>query len=489
MDTTDKKDMPQSPVRVRMAPSPTGNLHLGTAYSTLFNYLFAKKNNGTFVLRLEDTDQDRSKNEFEENIINGLRWLGLAWDEFYKQSDRLPKYQEATQQLLAEGKAYYCFCTTEELDQERKLQIEQKVPQVYSGKCRKLSQDEVDKNLSEDKHHVVRFKMPDNRGDIEWEDLLHGKVSFNSDLLGDMVIMRANGMPLYNFAVVVDDIDMGITHVLRGDDHLSNTPKQIVIFEALEAKLPQFAHWPMILNPDRIGKLSKRQGATSVDDYRKDGFLPEAIVNYMALLGWTMPDDKEIMSLREMVKFFDISKMRLSGAAFNIEKFEWINGEYIRDLTDEELTKRLQEYLVDHPNQEKIAPLTPLVKSRIKTLADFIPLTDFIFEQPEYDINLFKKLNLDDVSGGPVKILEEIAQTLESMQSPWCKEEFENNLRELATRLKVPTSGFFQLIRLAVSGQLVTPPLFESIEIIGQTEIITRIKKVIKKYPNFDFQG
>ncbi|MBI3485932.1 glutamate--tRNA ligase [Candidatus Daviesbacteria bacterium] len=332
-----------SNVRVRMAPSPTGNLHLGTAYTTLFNYLFAKKNQGKFILRIEDTDKERSKIEFEENILNGLKWLGLIWDEGpFRQSERLENYQKEAQKLVAEGKAYHCFCTKEDLDKEREDRQELNLPLVYSGKCRHLSTEDIKTNLDMGKPAAIRFKMPEDRGVISFEDLIHGKISFDSLLLGDMVILRSNQMPLYNFSVVVDDVDMQITHVLRGDDHLSNTPKQIVLFEALGAKVPEFAHWPSILNPDRIGKLSKRNNATSIDDYKKLGFLSEAIVNYLALLGWTFPEEKEIMSLTEMEKEFDLKKMRLSPAAFNMEKFEWINGEYIRKLSEEELLKRLQ---------------------------------------------------------------------------------------------------------------------------------------------------
>lgn len=464
-----------SEVRVRMAPSPTGNLHLGTAYTTLFNYLYARKNKGEFILRLEDTDQARSQKEFEENIVDGLQWLGLKWDKGpIRQSERLESYKKAAEKLVAEGKAYYCYCTPEELEAERQAQQTAKKPQVYSGKCRNLT----DKREGAS---VIRFKMPEDRGMITFNDLLHGEVSFDSSLLGDMVIMRGNGMPLYNFAVVVDDIDMRITHVLRGDDHLSNTPKQIVLFEALDATVPQFAHWPMVLNPDRIGKLSKRQGATSVSDFRKDGYLPEALVNYFALLGWTMPGDREIMSLSEMEELFDLKKMRLSGAAFDTNKLDWLNGEYIRQMDDKELAKRLEEYLVEHPSIKKLNELVPLVKTRIKKLSDFVLLTDFIFNDPEYDMTVFDKVRLEDTKG----ILESIAKTLEEMPTPWQADKFEQTFRALADELGISASDIFQLVRVAVSGQLVTPPLFESIQLIGEHETIKRAEKVAETYPNF----
>ena len=470
-----------SEVRVRMAPSPTGNLHLGTAYTTLFNYLFAKKNQGKFILRIEDTDKERNKPEFEENILSGLKWLGLNWDEGpYKQTERLENYQKASQKLLDSKDAYYCFCTPEELDVNRKEQISKGLPQIYSGKCRNLNLEESKKQIDEGKRYVVRLKMPEDRGKITWNDMLHGEVSFDSSLIGDTVIMRANGIPLYNFAVVVDDIDMKISHVLRGEDHISNTPKQIVLFEALGAKIPEFAHWPSILNPDRMGKLSKRNNATSVDEFKHDGYLSEALVNYMALIGWTMPDEKEIMSLSEMEQTFDIKKMRLSGAAFDYNKLDWINGEYIRKITDEELTKRLQDYLVDHPAKEKIAPVVPLIKERIKKLSDFIPLTDFLFEKPEYDMAQFQKVK----SKNQKEELHRISEQLEQMKIPWDAKEFEEAFKALAAELGISNLDMFQLIRVAVSGQLVTPPLFESIQILGEEETRNRVKEAISFIEN-----
>lgn len=473
-------------VRVRMAPSPTGRLHLGTAYTTFFNFLFARKNKGTFILRIEDTDQVRSKKEFEENILAGLEWLGLYWDEGpYREMERLELYQKASQKLLEEGKAYYCFCTPEELEDERKLLQAGNLPQVYSGRCRNLSAQEVEDYKNQGKPYVIRFKMPQDRGKIAFGDLIHGEVSFEAKLIGDFVINRSTGIPLYNFAVVVDDIDMKITHVLRGEDHLSNTPKQIVLFEALGASLPEYAHWPSILNPDRIGKLSKRTGATSVDDYRQAGYLPEAILNYLSLLGWSLPDEKEIISLEEMEKTFDIAKMRKSAAAFDPDKLDWLNGKYIRQMSDEELTKRLQDFLVDHPNKDKIAPVVPMIKERITKLSDFVPLTDFLFGKPEYDVETFKKLKIQDTSGGIKGVLEGVVKSLADLPKPWTSSSFEQTVRSVAKELNVPDPDLFQLVRIAVSGQTVTPPLFESIEIMGEERALERLKWVSQNYPNF----
>jgi glutamyl-tRNA synthetase len=468
-------------VRTRMAPSPTGNLHIGTAYATMWPYLFAKHSGGKFILRIEDTDRDRSTKEFEENIINGLKWLGFEWDgEIPHQMDRLDTYKTYSLKLLEEGKAYYCFCTKEELEGEKKEQAKLKQPQVYSGKCRNLSKEEVDKNLAKGMVHVIRFRMPDNRGEVVFEDLIHGKISTNSALLGDMIIVRGSGVPLYNFAVVVDDIDMEITHILRGEDHISNTPKQILFFEAFDKTPPQFAHYQVILNQDRSGKLSKRTGSTSIDEFKNDGYLPEAMFNYIVLLGATLEEDSEIFSKEEVIKLFDIKKMHLSAAAWNQEKLDWINGEYIRGMSDEGLFNRLSDFyegVID--DKEKIKVLVPLVKERIKTLRDFELLTDFIFEGVEYDLAVFGKINIDNLKD----VLGKVLVSLEKIEKPWTQERFEQTFRDLAAELAVPAREMFQLIRVAISGKLVTPPLLETMNILGEEESINRIKKAIEFVP------
>ncbi|MBI2600752.1 glutamate--tRNA ligase [Candidatus Daviesbacteria bacterium] len=464
-------------VKTRMAPSPTGNLHLGTAFATLWPFVLAKKGSGgEFVLRIEDTDRGRSTKEYEENIINGLKWLGFEWDEGpFHQMDRLKLYQEVTDKLISEDKAYFCFCTKEELEQERENQAKAHLPQVYSGKCRNLTIKEVEAKKKEGIPFVVRFKLPEDRGVVEYEDLIHHTVKFDSALLGDMVIMRQNGIPLYNFAVVVDDWDMKITQVIRGDDHISNTPKQILFFEALGATPPQYAHYPMILNQDRQGKLSKRTGSTSVEEYKKDGYLPESLINYLALLGWTHPEGKEIFDIAELIEKFDIKDMNSSASAWNQQKLDWINGEYIRKLSDEELTERLQDFLVDHPAREKIAPVVPLIKERIKKLSDFIPLTDFLFGKPEYEKVIFEQVVGDKKAQLPM-FLSEIKSTLEKASRPWSAQDFERSFRELAEKLGLNTTQMFQLIRITISGKSVTPPLFESIQLLGEEETIKRVE-------------
>ncbi len=463
-------------IRTRMAPSPTGNLHLGTAYATLWPYLFAKKNEGTFILRIEDTDKDRSTKEFAENIIEGLKWLGLNWDEGpYYQTERLSLYKKYSDQLLKKKKAYYCFCTKKKLDLERKKQQEEKKPLVYWGKCRNLIPKEVEKNLKAKKPYVIRYKLPDDRGTVKFNDLIHGEISFDSSLLGDMAIMRGNGFPLYNFAVVVDDLDMRITHVLRGEDHISNTPKQILFFESLEAKPPEYGHYPVILNQDRSGKLSKRTGSTSLSDYKDAGYLPEALTNYLALLGWTPPEDREILSKEEIIKFFEIKDINKSAAAWNEQKLDWINGEYIRSLSDDELFNRMDEFLPKDWKKEKVKKLIPLVKERIKKLSEFLELTNFIFKEPEHNINQFQKLNIKDQK----IVLEKIFKEMQNLEKPWNSEKFEKIFRGLAEKENTSASDMFQLIRLAISGSLITPPLFESIQILGEEKTIERVKTVL----------
>lgn len=419
-------------VKTRFAPSPTGQLHIGGVRTALYSYLWAKKNKGTFILRIEDTDRERFIEGATENIIQALKWLNLNWDEGpIKQSERLDLYKKYAEELLKKGLAF---------------------------------KDEG----------AIRFKT-NKEGSTLWRDLIGDKnISFDNKTQEDFVILKSDGYPTYNFANVVDDHEMQITHVVRGPEFISSTPKHLMLYQALEWEPPKFGHVPMILGTDR-SKLSKRHGAKPVLDYQQDGFLPEAILNYMALLGWTPPSGQEILSLEEMIKVFDLKDVHVSPAVFDITKLTWMNGEYIRKLSDEELTKKLQEYLVDHPAKEKIGPVVPLTQERITTLSDFIPLTNFIFEAPEYDKEIFQKIKVDDQK----EVLEKILQTMESLPKPWQAENFETAFRKLAGELDVKVGDLFQLIRVAVSGQLVTPPLFESIKIIGEEETLARINRLM----------
>ncbi|HWH24003.1 MAG TPA: glutamate--tRNA ligase [Candidatus Limnocylindria bacterium] len=382
-------------VRVRIAPSPTGPLHIGNARTALFNYLFARRQGGTFVLRLEDTDAARSTIEFERDILDNLHWLGLAWDEGpevaglpargpygpYRQMQRLERYAAAAERLLAADKAYRCYCTPDELAADRQAQEAARQPPHYVGRCARLTPAERRQKEADGRQPVIRFRV--GEGVVAFDDVVRGHVEIDTTALGgDLVIVRSDGTPLYHFSVVVDDADMQISHVIRGEDHLSNTPKHILLFRALGADVPVFAHLPLLLNPDRT-KVSKRKTQTAVADYRAEGFIPEALVNYLALLGWSSGTEEEIFSLDELVERFDLGRVHSAGAVFDRERLEWLNGQWIRRLTDDDLLERVLPYLhaelstqaalgadVRLPTAEDVRPLLPMVRERLPTLAD-----------------------------------------------------------------------------------------------------------------------
>ncbi len=339
-------------MRVRFAPSPTGFLHVGNARTALFNYFIARKQNGKFVLRIEDTDAERSRREYEDQLIEDLKWLGISWDEGpdkggefgpYRQSERLAIYKENAQKLIDNGKAYYCFCTPEELDEERKKALERKEPPIYSGKCRNIPYDVAKRRVENGEPASIRFKMPDG-GIFKYNDIVRGELSFDMSLFGDFIIMRSNGLPSYNFAVVVDDHYMGITHVVRGEDHISNTPKQIQLYRAFGWKEPEFAHLSMVLGPDG-SPLSKRHGATSISQFKELGYLQEALLNYLSLLGWAPPEGKEILNLEEIIEYFSIDKVSKSGAIFDYQKLNWVNRKHISLMSCEEIFKRAKGFI------------------------------------------------------------------------------------------------------------------------------------------------
>lgn len=417
-------------IRVRYAPSPTGNPHVGNIRTALFTYLFARKNKGQFLIRIEDTDKKREVEKSYTAIYESLKWLGLSWDEPpLKQSDRLTIYKQHAQKLLQGGAAF-------------------------------------------EQNGAVYFKIK-KEGTTFWTDLVGSKlIEFQNDTQEDFVILKSNGFPTYHLASVVDDHLMEISHVTRGEDWISSTPKHLMIYEAFGWEKPQFAHFPNILATDR-SKLSKRHGAIGILDFKKDGILAETLINYLALLGWTPHQGKEILTLSEMVEEFDLKDINIAPAIFDLTKLEWMNGEYIRKMSDKELKKRLYEYLVDHPAKGKIAPLIPLIKDRIKKLSDFIPLTYFFFEKVDYEKEIFNKLNINNSEDALKKVLEK----LKSMEKPWRSDIFESNFRKLAQDLGISATQMFQLIRVAISGQTVTPPLFESIKILGEDETIKRIEQ------------
>ena len=511
-------------VRTRFAPSPTGFLHIGSARTALFNYLFAKKNQGSFILRIEDTDRERSKPEFEEDILENLKWLGIGWDEDpYKQSERGKIYKKYVEKLLEEGKVYYCFCSEEELEAQRQYQMSIGQPPRYSGKCANLTKEEVKKFLAEGKKFVIRFKVEAKK--IEFEDLIRGKIEFDTALMGDFVIAKPESgglfMPLYNFGVVVDDFEMRVSHVIRGEEHISNTPKQILIQEALGFPQPKYAHLPLILAPDR-SKLSKRHGAVAINQYRQLGYLPEALINFIAFLGWNPGTEREIYSMASLIKEFSLERVQKGGAVFNIRRLDFLNGFYIRQRSIEKLTELCLPYLIEaglitpvfkekqYPpaygakeilptykisetgqeiGLEKIQKIVSLYQERLKKLSEISELADFFFkEKLEYDKGLLKWREMTD---------REIKQSLDKSlkilhkieKEKWNKENLEKVLMEeaekFAKEIRKPVADRGYLLwplRVALTGKSASAGPFEITEILGRESVLKRIEEAKKNF-------
>ncbi len=477
-------------IRVRFAPSPTGTLHIGGARTALFNWLFAKHHGGSFVLRLEDTDMTRSTDESARGILEGLQWLGIDWDEGpdkdgalgpYRQSERLEIYQKYIQLLLNSGLAYYCFCTPEELQAGREKAREEKRDYLYDGKCRNLTHAEIDDKLRSGQKAVIRFKTP-SQGITIVNDLIRGQVSFNNELLDDFIIVKSDGWPTYNFAVVVDDATMKISHVIRAEEHLSNTPKQLLIYQGLDIIPPQFAHVSMILAPDR-SKLSKRHGATSVQEFRDEGYLPEAILNYLALLGWSSGEDVDFWKPADIIARFSLNDISRSPAVYDIEKLTWMNGHYIAE-TDPE---RLYTLLFDEgsakgwltpDNKDYVLKVISLVKTRVKKLGDILNDTNYFFEdgfsydEKGYDKH-FKKANASSV----MKAALSIVKTIHSFDAATLEEYF----RTTAAEMGFKAGDLIHPTRLALSGRTNTPGLFEVMELLGPERCRERIERALKQ--------
>jgi glutamyl-tRNA synthetase len=472
------------PVRVRFAPSPTGHLHVGGARTALFNWLFARNQEGVFVLRIEDTDKLRSTEESTGGILSSLHWLGLDWDEGpgvggeyepYFQMQRIPFYQAAMEQLLETGKAYHCYCTQEELKSRRQAALAEGRPPGYDRRCRHLSSRERAALEAEGKKPAVRFAMP-MEGETVVHDLIRGDVHFANDQLDDLVIMKADGTPTYNFAVVVDDMLMRISHVIRAEDHLANTPRQIRIYEALDYALPQFAHVSMILGEDGA-RLSKRHGATAVGEYRGTGYLPEAMFNFLALLGWAYDDKTELMSRDEIIERFTLEKANPSPAVFSKEKLDWMNGVYIRGLAEDDLVRRLLPFLENaglEADEDTVRRLVPLIQERIKLLSDAAELVDFFFtEKITYEPKLLmgKKMGASD----SLNALRRGLQALEEVPS-FEESALEAVLRALVDELGVKAGQLFGIIRVAVTGKTVAPPLFGTLSVLGRERVLARLR-------------
>ncbi len=442
-------------IRVRMAPSPTGQLHIGTARTALFNWIFAKKNNGVLILRLEDTDVDRSTSAYEKDIIEQLQWLGLQWDEGpFRQSERAPLYTKCLTALLEKGYAYYCDCPKETLEAEREAMREQGIAPRYRGTCR-------EKKISAGKGTVIRFAMPEKN--ISFIDLVRGKIEFNTALIGDFVIAKNLQTPLYNFAVVVDDADMDITHIIRGEDHIPNTPKQIAIQEALGFKHPHYAHIPLILDADR-SKMSKRNSATALADYRAAGYLPEAIINFLTLLGWHPQNNREIMSIEDSILMFDLGRVQKAGAVFSLEKLNWINAQYIKKTHDAELLQYLSWELSEHNIK-----IIELLKPRTQTMNDFKTLGAFFFTMPDYEPRLLQWKEMK-----PQEIISSLERTALLIR--------EGRAHDIPASAEQHGRGeTFWPLRAALSGQQESPGPLEILAIIGKEEALARIAIALKK--------
>jgi glutamyl-tRNA synthetase len=487
--------------RVRIAPSPTGPLHLGTARTALFNYLHARHTGGTFILRLEDTDQARNSIAYERDILDGLHWLGLRWDEGpevagetargpfapYRQTQRLPLYAAAAERLLAADLAYPCYCTSEELDADRKAQEAAREPPRYIGRCAALTAQERAEREEAGRVGALRFRV--GTGIVAFDDIVRGHIEIDvANLGGDFVIVRADGSPLYQFAVVVDDAAMQISHVIRGEDHISNTPKHILLFRALGYPEPAFAHLPLLLNPDRT-KMSKRKSQTAVDDYIDQGFIREAFVNYLALLGWATGTEEEILSLDELVERFELTAVHKGGAVFDRERLEWLNGQWIRRLDPDDLIDRLRPFVsreleagrIDRmPSDEELRSLLPIMTERLPRLGVIGDLVGFLWvEDLQVDPSLLVPKRWDaatthDALAAAREVIAETgAVTFEA-------DELEPPLRGLAEARGWKAGDLFMAIRVAVTGRTATPPLFDTLVALGRERTLRRLSAAIE---------
>ena len=466
-------------VRTRVAPSPTGDPHVGTAYIALFNYCFAKQHGGEFILRIEDTDQARSSRESEQAIYDSLNWIGLNWDEGpdcggaagpYRQSERSDIYKKYAQQLIDEGKAFYCFATSEELDEMRKQQMAEGLQPKYDGRGLKLSAEDIAANLAEGKPYVVRMKIPES-GSFSFTDYLRGEVEIPWEQVDMQVLLKADGLPTYFLANVVDDHLMGITHVFRGEEWLNSAPKLLKLYQDLGWEAPVLGHMPLLRNPDK-SKLSKRKNPTSINYYRKMGFLPEAMLNYLGRMGWSMPDEREKFTLAEMVEHFDMKRVSLGGPVFDVEKLKWLNGLWIREeLSDEQLAQRLVEWAY---NQETLMGIIPQAKARLDVLSDLAPLAGhFVSGMPEYAPELLTagKLEEEQVRS----LLQMFIWQLEE-QRQWDKDTVFTVAKQLSTYLDVKIRDFLEPIFVAITGKTSSTSVVDAMAILGSDMSRARLR-------------
>ena len=462
-------------VRVRFAPSPTGHLHIGGARTALFNWLFARHNNGTFILRIEDTDTTRSTEEYIEAIIEGMNWLKMDWDEGpFRQTDRFNIYRSYVDRLLAESKAYRCYCTSEELEQRRQQALAEGRTPKYDGRCRRITEP------IHGKPFAVRFKMP-QEGKTVLNDMIKGPIEFENNLLDDMIILRSDGAPTYNFVVVVDDIDMKITHIIRGDDHVNNTPKQIHIYRAFGWEPPQFGHLPMILGADKA-RLSKRHGATSVMAYKDMGYLPDALINYLVRLGWSY-GDQEIFTREELIEHFSFDNIGSSAAVFNPEKLLWLNSQYIMNTPPESLAEMVLPFLVkagrfaegQKPDMQWLSRAVLTLRERARTLVELAQsMNYYLVDEVEIDQKAKDKVLKPEA----IKLLAELKESLSGL-AEFSVPEIEKIFASIVEKNNVKLGNLAQPARVAITGGTASPGIFEVFEIVGKDRVLRRLEKVI----------
>ena len=487
--------------RVRIAPSPTGPLHIGTARTALFNFLHARHTGGAFILRLEDTDVARSTMAYETDILEGLHWLGLRWDEGpevageeargpfapYRQMQRLELYAAAASELLASDQAYPCYCRPDELEAVRKEQEAAKLPPRYNGRCANLTPDARAAFEGEGRKGALRFRV--GEGVVTWDDIVRGRVEIDvANIGGDFVIVRADGTPLYHFVVVVDDAAMNMTLIIRGEDHISNTPKHILLFRALGHEVPTFAHLPLILNADRT-KMSKRKTQTAVADYRAEGFIREGLVNYLALLGWSTGSEDEILSIDELIDRFDINEVNKAGAVFDRARLEWLNGQWIRRLEPDDLVDRLRPFLqaevdagrIDRmPSDEEVRALLPVIQERLPRLGVVGELVGFLWVEDlliDPELLVPKRWDAPTTAEGLAAARATIADV---GQVSYEADELEPPLRELAEARGWKAGDLFMAIRVAVTGRTATPPLFDTLVALGYERTLHRLDRALQ---------
>ena len=461
-------------VRVRFAPSPTGHLHIGGARTALFNWLFARHHNGKFILRIEDTDRSRSTEEYIESIIESIKWLGLDWDEGpFRQTDRMETYRTYAYKLLEEGKAYRCYCTPEELEERRQKAMKEGKPPRYDRRCREIKE-------TLDKPFAIRFKMP-LEGETVVKDLVKGTVTFKNIEIEDLVILRSDGTPTYNFCVVVDDFEMKITHVIRGEDHLNNTPKQIHIYQALGINPPEFAHIPMILGKDRT-RLSKRHGATSVLAYRDEGYLPYAFINYLARLGWSH-GDQEIFTREELIKYFNLEQVGKANAVFDSEKLLWLNSEYIKLTPEEKLYELVKPFLVKegYLNKEDSIDVTWVckaiksLKERCRTLKELaLAMRYYLLDYVDIEPKAKEKY----INPETIPIIKEITEKLAQLND-FTQDKIEKIFMDIVNERGLKLGQVAQPIRVVITGSTVSPGIYEVLEIVGKEKTLKRLRRII----------